>query len=103
MILAGRGARWWFTVGGGVEDGESYPRAAVREVWEEAALCPRPVRGIPSCPRHGRRGPRDERPDAGGSLRASLVVGSGARHHCGDRPTEEDGFSPARCAVGRGP
>ncbi|AKJ12556.1 DNA mismatch repair protein MutT [Streptomyces incarnatus] len=43
LLLCGRdprrpGARWWFTVGGGVEDGENYPQAAVREVWEETAL-----------------------------------------------------------------
>ncbi|WP_256255746.1 NUDIX domain-containing protein [Streptomyces sp. MUSC 14] len=25
------GARWWFTVGGGVEDGEDYLQAAARE------------------------------------------------------------------------
>ncbi|MEU2359257.1 NUDIX domain-containing protein [Streptomyces noursei] len=36
LLLCGRdprtpGARWRFTVGGGVEDGESYPQAAVRE------------------------------------------------------------------------
>ncbi|MFE9611194.1 NUDIX hydrolase [Streptomyces sp. NPDC006012] len=43
LLLCGRdprrpGARWWFTVGGGVEEGEDYPQAAVREVWEETAL-----------------------------------------------------------------
>ncbi|MBO1334305.1 NUDIX domain-containing protein [Streptomyces sp. VRA16 Mangrove soil] len=43
LLLCGRdprrpGARWWFTVGGGLEDGESYPAAAVREVHEETAL-----------------------------------------------------------------
>ncbi|MFI9171760.1 NUDIX hydrolase [Streptomyces lincolnensis] len=43
LLLCGRdprgpGARWWFTVGGGVEEGEDYLQAAVREVWEETAL-----------------------------------------------------------------
>ncbi|MFC4471702.1 NUDIX hydrolase [Streptomyces xiangluensis] len=43
LLLCGRdprspGARWWFTVGGGVEYGEDYLQAAVREVWEETAL-----------------------------------------------------------------
>ncbi|MEU8957965.1 NUDIX domain-containing protein [Streptomyces sp. NPDC048518] len=43
LLLCGRdprrsGRRWWFTVGGGVEDGEDYLQAAVREVWEETAL-----------------------------------------------------------------
>ncbi|WP_217207308.1 NUDIX hydrolase [Streptomyces sp. AC550_RSS872] len=43
LLLCGRdprkpGARWWFTVGGGVEDGEDYVQAAVREAWEETAL-----------------------------------------------------------------
>lgn len=43
LLLCGRdprrpGARWWFTVGGGVEDSEDYLQAAVREVWEETAL-----------------------------------------------------------------
>ncbi|MFE6891379.1 NUDIX hydrolase [Streptomyces sp. NPDC057694] len=43
LLLCGRdprrpGARWWFTVGGGVEDGESHPAAAVREILEETAL-----------------------------------------------------------------
>ncbi|MFG3015848.1 NUDIX hydrolase [Streptomyces cinerochromogenes] len=43
LLLCGRdprgpGARWWFTVGGGVEQGEDYLEAAVREVWEETAL-----------------------------------------------------------------
>ncbi|PJN31620.1 DNA mismatch repair protein MutT [Streptomyces sp. CB02959] len=33
------GARWWFTVGGAVEKDEDYLQAAVREMWEEAALC----------------------------------------------------------------
>ncbi|MGJ5756377.1 NUDIX domain-containing protein [Streptomyces puniciscabiei] len=43
LLLCGRdprrpGARWWFTVGGAVEEGENYLQAAVREVWEETAL-----------------------------------------------------------------
>ncbi|MGW1406200.1 NUDIX hydrolase [Streptomyces sp. NPDC002403] len=43
LLLCGRdpgrdGARWWFTVGGGVEEGEDYVRAAMREVREETAL-----------------------------------------------------------------
>ncbi|WP_318199747.1 NUDIX hydrolase [Streptomyces sp. SCL15-4] len=43
LLLCGRdprrpGARWWFTVGGGVEDGEDHVRAAVREVLEETGL-----------------------------------------------------------------
>lgn len=43
LLLCGRdprksGARWWFTVGGAVEEGEDYPQAAVREVWEETEL-----------------------------------------------------------------
>jgi 8-oxo-dGTP pyrophosphatase MutT (NUDIX family) len=43
LLLCGRdprspGARWWFTVGGGVEAGEGFVAAAVREVREETAL-----------------------------------------------------------------
>ncbi|MFG2597192.1 NUDIX hydrolase [Streptomyces sp. NPDC048462] len=43
LLLCGRdprrvGARWWFTVGGGVEAGEDYVAAALREVREETAL-----------------------------------------------------------------
>ncbi|WP_132476599.1 NUDIX domain-containing protein [Rhodococcus sp. SMB37] len=43
LLLCGRdprtpGARWWFTVGGGVEAGEDHRQAAVREVWEETRL-----------------------------------------------------------------
>jgi 8-oxo-dGTP pyrophosphatase MutT (NUDIX family) len=43
LLLCGRdprrpGARWWFTVGGAVEDEEDYVRAAEREVREETAL-----------------------------------------------------------------
>ncbi|MEV0208645.1 NUDIX domain-containing protein [Streptomyces sp. NPDC050788] len=43
LLLCGRdprkpGARWWFTAGGGLEEGEDYPQAAVREVREETAL-----------------------------------------------------------------
>ncbi|TDC28044.1 NUDIX domain-containing protein [Streptomyces sp. 8K308] len=43
LLLCGRdprrsGARWWFTVGGGVEPDENYLQAAVREVWEETEL-----------------------------------------------------------------
>lgn len=30
--------QWWYLVGGGVEEGESAPGAAVREVFEEAGL-----------------------------------------------------------------
>jgi 8-oxo-dGTP pyrophosphatase MutT (NUDIX family) len=30
--------RWWFTAGGGVEEGESLIEAARRELWEETAL-----------------------------------------------------------------
>lgn len=43
LLLCGRdprtpGARWWFTVGGGVEVGEDFIEAALREVSEETAL-----------------------------------------------------------------
>ncbi len=43
LLLCGRdprapGARWWFTVGGGVEAGEDHVSAAVREVREETAF-----------------------------------------------------------------
>ncbi|MFF5442297.1 NUDIX hydrolase [Streptomyces achromogenes] len=43
LLLCGRdprrpGVRWWFTVGGAVEDGEDFVQAAVREVEEETAL-----------------------------------------------------------------
>ncbi|MFD7640847.1 NUDIX hydrolase [Kitasatospora sp. NPDC059795] len=43
LLLCGRdpradGARWWFTVGGGIEDGEDALAAAVRELGEETAL-----------------------------------------------------------------
>lgn len=43
LLLCGRdprspGARWWFTVGGGVEDGEDFVAAALRELCEETAL-----------------------------------------------------------------
>lgn len=43
LLLCGRdprrvGARWWFTVGGGVEAGEDYVAAALREIREETAL-----------------------------------------------------------------
>ncbi|MFJ9953230.1 NUDIX hydrolase [Kitasatospora sp. NPDC091207] len=43
LLLCGRdprrpGARWWFTVGGGVEEGEDALDAAIREVWEETTL-----------------------------------------------------------------
>ncbi|MDT0343588.1 NUDIX hydrolase [Streptomyces litchfieldiae] len=43
LLLCGRdprapGARWWFTVGGGVEDGEDYAGAALREIHEETRL-----------------------------------------------------------------
>ncbi|MFD8598598.1 NUDIX hydrolase [Kitasatospora sp. NPDC059646] len=43
LLLCGRdprrdGARWWFTVGGGIEDGEDALAAAVREVREETSL-----------------------------------------------------------------
>lgn len=29
---------WWFTVGGGIDPGESSREAAIREVWEETGL-----------------------------------------------------------------
>lgn len=32
------GEDWWFTPGGGVDEGESYEQAAVREVFEEVGL-----------------------------------------------------------------
>ncbi|MFH8939113.1 NUDIX hydrolase [Streptomyces griseosporeus] len=43
LLLCGRdprreGARWWYTVGGEVEDGEDYVSAALRETWEETGL-----------------------------------------------------------------
>lgn len=44
LLLCGRdprrreGARWWYTVGGEVEDGEDYVAAALRETWEETGL-----------------------------------------------------------------
>ncbi|MGW4378457.1 NUDIX hydrolase [Kitasatospora sp. NPDC004531] len=43
LLLCGRdpraaGARWWFTVGGGIEPGEDALAAAVRELREETAL-----------------------------------------------------------------
>ncbi|MFD6894726.1 NUDIX hydrolase [Rhodococcus sp. NPDC060086] len=43
LLLCGRdprtpGARWWFTVGGGVEAGEDHVQAAIREVREETRL-----------------------------------------------------------------
>ncbi|WNI31915.1 NUDIX domain-containing protein [Streptomyces sp. ITFR-6] len=49
LLLCGRdprrvGARWWFTVGGGVEAGEDYVAAALREVREETALEPAAAR-----------------------------------------------------------
>jgi 8-oxo-dGTP pyrophosphatase MutT (NUDIX family) len=52
LLLCGRdprraGARWWFTVGGGVEDGEDYLQAALREVREETALTLPPQRLSP--------------------------------------------------------
>jgi 8-oxo-dGTP pyrophosphatase MutT (NUDIX family) len=31
-------AHWWFTPGGGLEDGESAEQAAIREVFEESGL-----------------------------------------------------------------
>src|SRR5262245_51033119 len=32
------GKRWWITVGGGLDDGESYEEAALRELQEETGI-----------------------------------------------------------------
>lgn len=52
LLICGRdprstNARWWYTVGGGVETGESFIQAAVREVQEETATALDPRRLSP--------------------------------------------------------
>ncbi len=38
IVVPGRGIPVWITPGGGVNEGESYHDAAVRELWEETSI-----------------------------------------------------------------